>query len=91
VDTPDIMKSTTTNDFCDDVFQEDRVLKQCPFCGEYALYAEDMRFVGSKPENPRMFPKWYVVCTGCGVHTPVADIPTVTKIWNSRYKGEYDK
>ena len=84
------MRSTTTiHD--DEVFTEDRVLKQCPFCGEYAMYMEDERFSNINMFNPRYFPKWYVQCTGCGVHTPIADIPTVTEIWNKRYKGEYDK
>ena len=87
----DIMQSATTQCFNDDVFPESRVLKSCPFCGAYAMYCEDMRFFNVHPTQPRMFPKWYVMCTGCQIRTPVADIPKVTKFWNRRHEGEDNK
>ena len=62
------------------VFKEERVLKPCPFCGKYAIYHEDQRFV-NKPEK---FPKWCVICQGCNIQTPTADLTTVTTMWNRR-------
>lgn len=65
---------------------KERVLKRCPFCGCYARFNEDMRF-HTKNED---FPKWYIICNGCQVRTPVAKIETVMKIWNNRFKNEQE-
>jgi len=64
--------------------EEGRALERCPFCGAYAAYREDQRLTKAKPIRPQYFPKWYVECQECGIRTPVADIPTVTKMWNKR-------
>lgn len=58
----------------------ERVLKKCPFCGGYARFCEDMRF----HEKKDSFPKWYVMCMGCNIRTPVADRTLVMKMWNER-------
>ena len=64
----------------------ERVLKRCPFCGNYARFNEDMRF-HEKNEN---FPKWFVICNGCNVRTPTANIQTVMRIWNKRFLTEQE-
>ena len=58
----------------------ERVLKKCPFCGGCARFCEDMRF----HEKKDSFPKWYVMCMGCNIRTPVADRTFVMKMWNER-------
>ncbi|MBP3781715.1 MAG: Lar family restriction alleviation protein [Butyrivibrio sp.] len=59
---------------------DDKTLKQCPFCGGDAKYEQDLRF--EKAEES--FPKWFVVCKKCGAKTPVATIPQVRERWNKR-------
>ena len=63
-----------------DMKDNERVLKKCPFCGGYARFCEDMRF----HEKRDSFPKWYVMCMGCNIRTPVADRTLVIKMWNER-------
>ncbi len=63
-----------------------RVLKPCPFCGGDAHVMEDERF---KQQN-HGFPKWAVICFGCGVRTPIVDMTTAVKIWNRREEKETD-
>ena len=55
-------------------------LKRCPFCGDNARVVEDERF----KEQSHDFPKWAIICLGCGVRTPTADMAYVVKIWNRR-------
>ena len=62
------------------MIMEGRALKSCPFCGKHAIYNQDQRFI----DKPESFPKWYVICDGCNIRTPVADLRTVTTMWNSR-------
>ena len=57
-----------------------RELKPCPFCGGHAHVMEDERF---KQQN-HDFPKWAIICFGCGVRTPIVDMATAVKIWNRR-------
>ena len=64
----------------DHMKDNERVLKKCPFCGGYARFCEDMRF----HEKKDSFPKWYVMCVGCNIRTPVADRTLVMKMWNKR-------
>ena len=64
----------------DHMKDNERVLKKCPFCGGYARFCEDMRF----HEKKDSFPKWYVMCVGCNIRTPVADRTLVMKMWNER-------
>lgn len=54
----------------------ERVLKQCPFCGGYARFCEDMRL----REKPDGFPKWYVRCNDCGIRTVTTDRTTAMKM-----------
>lgn len=55
-------------------------LKTCPFCGGFARAFQDERF---KKKN-HDFPKWAVICLGCGARTPIVDMATAVKIWNRR-------
>ena len=55
-------------------------LKPCPFCGNRGHVVEDERF----KEQNHDFPKWIIICFGCGVRTPTAEMATVVKIWNRR-------
>lgn len=59
-------------------------LKRCPFCGGAGHVYED----GRLSNKPYGFPKWYIVCTGCGVKTPTAKMEQVVRIWNRRAKDE---
>ena len=61
-----------------------RVLKECPFCGGYARFCEDIRF----REKSNEFPKWYVICDGCNIRTAIANRTTVMKMWNRRVNDE---
>ena len=58
----------------------ERMLKPCPCCGGFAHVLQDERF----KEKNHDFPKWYIICQGCGVQTPIAEMSTVVKIWNRR-------
>ena len=58
----------------------ERVLKPCPFCGGFSRVLQDERF----KKKSHDFPKWVIVCMGCGVRTPIAEMSTVVKIWNRR-------
>ena len=35
-------------------------------------------------EKSHDFPKWAIICLGCGVRTPIVDMTTAVKIWNRR-------
>lgn len=72
--------TATGKDEDDHMKDNERVLKKCPFCGGYARFCEDMRF----HEKKDSFPKWYVMCVGCNIRTPVADRTLVMKMWNKR-------
>ena len=41
---------------------------------------EDERF----KKQSHDFPKWAILCMGCGVRTPIAEMAYVVKIWNRR-------
>ena len=55
-------------------------LKPCPFCGSHAHVHEDQRFLAKKYN----FPKWYIVCYGCGIRTPTVTMEQAVKFWNRR-------
>lgn len=55
-------------------------LKPCPFCGGAGHVYED----GRLSNKPYGFPKWYIICKGCGVKTPTAKMEQVVRIWNRR-------
>ena len=57
-------------------------LEPCPFCGSAAHVWEDERLTG-KPHN---FPKYYILCNGCKVKTPIGTLEYVVRIWNRRVK-----